>query len=48
MKRLVTGLLTGLLTGLPIAAAFADSVLVTNAKLMSMGLRYPRWRQRVD
>ena len=38
MKRLVTGLLTGLLTGLPFApAAFADSVLVTNAKLMSMG-----------
>ena len=38
MKRLVTGLLTGLLTGLPIIpAAFADSVLVTNAKLMSMG-----------
>ena len=42
MKRLMTGLLTGLLTGpltgLSIApAAFADSVLVTNAKLMSMG-----------
>ena len=38
MKRLVTGLLTGLLTGLPLApAAFAESVLVTNAKLMSMG-----------
>jgi len=42
MKRLVTGLLTGLLTGpltgLSMApAAFADSVLVTNAKLMSMG-----------
>ena len=38
MKRLVTGLLTGLLTGLPIIpAALADSVLVTNAKLMSMG-----------
>ena len=38
MKHLVTGLLTGLLTGLPIIpAAFADSVLVTNAKLMSMG-----------
>ena len=38
MKRLVTGLLAGLLTGLPFApAAFADSVLVTNAKLMSMG-----------
>ena len=38
MKRLITGLLTGLLTGLPIIpAAFADSVLVTNAKLMSMG-----------
>lgn len=38
MKRLVTGLLTGLLTGLPIIpTAFADSVLVTNAKLMSMG-----------
>lgn len=42
MKRLLTGLLTGLLvgplTGLSIApTAFADSVLVTNAKLMSMG-----------
>ena len=38
MKRLVTGLLTGLLTGLPIIpAAFAGSVLVTNATLMSMG-----------
>ena len=38
MKRLLTGLLTGLLSGLPITpAASADSVLVTNAKLMSMG-----------
>ena len=38
MKRLMTALLTGLLIGLPIApAAFADSVLVTNAKLMSGG-----------
>ena len=38
MKRLVTGLLTGLLTGLPIIpAALADSVLVTNSKLISMG-----------
>jgi len=38
MKRLFIGLLTGLLAGLPFAAtAFADSVLVTNAKLMSMG-----------
>jgi hypothetical protein len=38
MKRLMTGLLTGLLIGLPIApTAFADSVLVTNATLMSMG-----------
>lgn len=38
MKRLFIGLLTGLLVGLPFApTAFADSVLVTNAKLMSMG-----------
>ena len=38
MKRLLTGLLTGLLSGLPITpAASADSVLITNAKLMSMG-----------